>query len=69
MELRIIKIISGAGISIMLLIIIAISSDRYLTVKSVNLIQACASMCRPSKVDVFEYDIESDEIKTCRCLR
>ena len=69
MELRIIKIISGAVISIMLLIIIAISSDRYLTVKSVNLIKACASMCRPSKVDVFEYDIESDEIKTCRCLR
>jgi hypothetical protein len=35
----------------------------------VNLIYACASMCRPSKVDVFEYDIEADEIKECRCLR
>jgi energy-coupling factor transporter transmembrane protein EcfT len=69
MEIKIIQTFLGTVFAIVFLIIASIASERYLTIKSVNLIYACASMCRPSKVDVFEYDIEADEIKECRCLR
>lgn len=69
MEMKIIQTFLGVFFGITLLGLIATSINEHFTVKSVKIIHACASMCRPSKVDVFEYDIESDEIKTCRCLR
>lgn len=50
-------------------ILIEITVLEFNTPKSSRLMKVCDNLCGPSKVDVFEYDIESDEIKTCRCLR
>lgn len=64
-ELTAIVIVFIAGLIVLL---VQLNVLEYNTPKSSRLMKACDRMCS-SKVDVFEYDIEANEIKECRCLR